>query len=220
MDILLTINSVTDLITAICLILIISRWKKIPMGLRWFCFFLILALITQVTAKIWVWWLHYGNNLFLLHIYTFFEFIFLSLFYKQLLHKNAFFQKYHLYFIFGISLLIVLNTVFLQPWIGFNNNAKTLTQVIYIGYAVAYFFQEAATIDKNAQQRLLTLINSAILLYYAGSLFIFMFSSTFTSLDDFVKVFWIANALLYLIFQLLVFIGLWIFRQRTKSIGS
>ncbi len=211
------ISTAAHIVILLNILQILLEYKKMPRLITWFNILLLLSLVVQVLAR--VLWLNHMNNLFLLHIYTLFEFIFLGFFYSRLLTKYSFFQKYHLYFIAGISLLIVLNTIFLQPITGFNNNAKTLTQVIYIGYAVAYFFQEAATTDKNAQQRLLTLINSAILLYYAGSLFIFMFGSIILKSSEHYA-FWIVNALLYLIFQLLVFIALWTFRQRTKSIGS
>ncbi len=187
--------------------------------LNWFNTFLILGLITQITALIFT--SQKINNLPLLHIYTLLEFIFLSLFYKNILKQEILSKKYFniLIISISISILIILNSIFLQNIYTFNSNAKTLTQVIYICYALTYFFN--VTLEKTPIIKFLNSINAAILLYYAGSLFIFMFSNVFFSLSKEHIVFWVVNALLYLIFQLWVFIALWTFRQqtRTKSIS-
>lgn len=170
-----------------------------------------------------MWFQHhfYGikvNNLYLLHFYTLVEFLLITLFYHQVFKHILIWRKNIFWFTGLMSLLIVANSIFLQPITVFNTNAKTLTQVIIVAYAVSYFIQ--ATYDKLSSYLIvLKTINSAILLYYTGSLFIFMFGNVFFQLDDFHKIFWVANALLYLIFQLLVFTAIWQFRQ-TKSTYS
>lgn len=189
-------------------------WFKFKKNeLRWFNIFLVFAFIIQITALIFTRLKIY--NLPLLHIYTLLEFISLSLFYKDIIKKEFSLKKHFNLLIIIISILIILNSIFLQDIYTFNSNAKTLTQVIYIGYALAYFFQ--APFERSDLSKLLISINSAILLYYAGSLFIFMASSAFFQLTEMYRFFWVINALLYLIFQLLVFVALWTFRQRTRT---
>lgn len=150
-------------------------------------------------------------NLFIFHIYTFIEFLLLSLFFKNILNQLKVVEKYGYYWILLVLFLIVGNTIFLQPLHSFNSNAKTLTQFIYLGYALAYFFN--APLIKNQEINFLNLIISAILLYYAGSLFIFMFSKVLAERNQIVLSFWIANSVLYLIFQIMVFTGLWRYRR-------
>ena len=183
---------------------------------------LLFSLCIEIITHI-MWFQHhfYGikvNNLYLLHLYTLIEFLLITLFYHQVFQDISFWKKNVFGFIVFVSFLVVSNSIFLQPITVFNSNAKTLTQSIFIGYAIAYFLQ--ANSDKtDLFSTVIKTINSAILLYYAGSLFIFMFGNVFFQLDEFHKIFWVANAVLYLIFQLLVFTAIWQFRQ-TKSTYS
>lgn len=210
----LLISMFSYVVLLINILMCSSFLKKTNSFFKWLDLFLILGFIIQICMMFF--YLKSSNNLPFVHIYALLEFILLSLFYKEILTKYILFQKNQIYFIIGISILIVLNTIFLQPLNTFNSNIKSLTQIIYIGYAIAYFFQ--APFEKNNPlHQFLNLINSAILLYYAGSLFIFMFSSIFPKMSDFHRIFWVANALLYIIFQLLVFAALWTFQRQTKS---
>lgn len=209
----LTLSIFSYLILLINILLCSYLSNKSKSIIKWFNAFLILGFIVQISML--VLYMQRFNNLPFVHLYTLLEFIFLSLFYKNILQKETFLKKYFTVFIISISILIVLNSIFLQNIYTFNSNTKTLTQLIYISYALAYFFQ--ALFDRNALSKLLNWINSAILLYYAGSLFIFMASSAFFQLTEMYRFFWVINALLYLIFQLLLFIALWQFRQQTKS---
>lgn len=190
-------------------------WKNLPV-LRYFCGLLSFSLIIQAIAK--VMWLQKMNNLSLLHLYTVGEFLLMSFFYFQIFDKNSIWKKQLGWFIGSVTALIIANSIFLQPITVFNTYSKTLTQVIYIVYAVVYFWQ-ATNNQPHPFHSVLKTINSAILLYYTGSLFIFMFGNVFFQLDEFHRIFWVANALLYLIFQLLVFTAIWQFRQ-TKSTYS
>jgi len=211
-EILLLVN------TVLCLIF----FRRQSMSLKYFTILLLLSLIIQAAAHFL--WMQKSpgntkvNNLYLLHAYTLGEFILITLFYHPIFKERALWRNTVLGFLCIVSTLIVANSIFLQPITVFNSNAKTLTQSIFIAYATAFFLQETSN-KENLYFPSLKTINSAILLYYAGSLFIFMFGNVFFQLDDFHKIFWVANALLYLIFQLLVFYAIWQFRQ-TKSTYS
>lgn len=177
--------------------------------------------IEVITHIMWFQHHYYGikvNNLYLLHFYTLVEFLLITLFYHQVFKHILIWEKNIFWFIGLISLLIIANSTFLQPISVFNTNAKTLTQVIFIGYAVG-FFLNATHHQTESYHNVLKTINSAILLYYTGSLFIFMFSNVLLGLEQRHNLFWVANAVLYLIFQLLVFTAIWQFRQ-TKSTYS
>lgn len=209
----LLITNMAEVILFINIVLsLIYFWNRSNL-LRIFSLLLIFSSIIQVVAK--VMWLQKMNNLPLLHFYTLGEFIIISLVYREIFSKNRFWQSYIFWHIGIVSSLIIANSIFFQPITVFNSNAKTLTQVIYMVYAISYFMQA----NYNAQHHVIKIINSAILLYYTGSLFIFMFSNVLLGLEQRHNLFWVANALLYLIFQLLVFTAIWQFRQ-TKSTYS
>lgn len=184
------------------------HWKKLnPSFLRLF-YFLIWTLIIEIMAFIFM---HSGyNNLPLLHVYTLGEFVLISYFYKSLINKPALFQKIYWYFILSCSLLIILNSIFFQSIYTFNTFAKTFVQLLIIGYAVLYFYNLIEnqlfpeTISKS-----LRLVSSAIIIYYSGSLFIFMCSQVYIENTDIYTLFWVFNSTIYLVFQLLILWGLW-----------
>ena len=158
------------------------------------------------------------NNLPLLHFYTFFEFFFLSLFYRSFLSPDEESRRKFNYFIVTICGSIILNSLFLQPLTRFNSNVKTLTQIVYIGYAIYYFFKAQSSEEVVAVYSI-NLLTSGILIYYAASLFIFMFGNIMIKLKEVNTIIWVVNTMLYLGLQLLIFYWLWnkVFR-RTKYI--
>lgn len=184
--------------------------------LKIFRYFLFFALGMQIMGK----YLQSQsiNNLPGLHFYTILEFIFLSFFYRKIFYNDKNAKE-----IITISLvlgggLVVINSIFLQSIYTFNSNAKTLTQLIIMGYAIAYYFLQLN--NRIETNRILNILNAAILIYYAGSFFIFMFSNVLLSnLDqDTQAIFWFFNAILYLGFQVLVLFAGWQhFFKTTKS---
>jgi len=150
------------------------------------------------------------NNLPLLHLYTLGEFILLSIFYESIIPKRGLIKKYQKHFLILGILLILLNSIFIQSIFEFNNLAKTFVQISIISYAVLYFYNLTENKKFNAlQQKSLRLINSAILIYYSGSLFIFMCSQISFENTETYTLFWTFNAALNAIFQLLIFWSLW-----------
>ncbi len=173
-------------------------------------YFLIFNLAIELSARTVVYYFKGANNLPLLHVYTVGEFLLLSFFYRSLLPTHFIFRKYFAAFLVMVSLLILLNTAFLQNIYIFNSYAKTLVQVIVIIYAILFFFQlPEASNFKTQEGWSLRLINSAVLIYYCGSLFIFMFSNIFIGNSLIYSSFWIFNALLNFLFHVLVLISLW-----------
>lgn len=150
------------------------------------------------------------NNLPLLHIYTLGEFLLFSYFFMSLIKKPDAFKKGLKYFIIAGSALIVLNSVLVQSLFEFNTIAKTFVQISIITYAVLYFYNLSENQSYSWQMsKSLRLVNSAILIYYCGSLFIFMYGKLSLKDVDGYVVFWAFNAILNFIFQLLILLGLW-----------
>jgi hypothetical protein len=166
------------------------------------------------------------NNLSLLHLLTLGEFVLLSLFYREMITKPNLKTKGFLIFIAFISILIISNSIFLQDIFTYNTYAKSLVQVIIITYSIIYFYNLTVNLDEephlhsshtindissiNSQkQKSIRLINSSILLYYSGSLFIFMFGNQYKQNEDIFLMFWAFNAGLLLLVYILIAIGIW-----------
>lgn len=131
---------------------------------------------------------------------------FLSFFYRELFIENPKIKRFIDYSLPIGFVLIILNSILLEPLTDYNNIAKTTVQCIIITYSV-YYFYIVSTREILTEERFKSLhvINSAILVYYAGSFFIFMFAtvSKLTS-GDMSLTFWIFHAVLYLIFLIMV----------------
>lgn len=207
------LSNVSLLVLAVNVVLAALAMKDNPAPFRWFTYFLIAGLAVQLLAKLL--WLREVNNLPLLHFYTLVEFVFISLFYRGVFQANGLRWAYFGHFIGLVALLILLNSIFIQPVLTFNSISKTVTQLIYISFAVTYFF----VVPNRTENNFFTLISSAILVYYSGSLFIFMFTNVVSTLQDLYRYFWLANTLLYFLFQLIILHGLWKkgFRQMKYS---
>jgi len=201
-----SINEVPLLILFINVLFSIRVFKGRP-DLKWFEITLIWSFIIQILADVLAGFNE--NNLPLLHLYTLLEFIFISLFYYQILFKNLKNNHYFYSFTGLITLILIANSIFYESIMGFNSNAKGLTQIIIISYAIIYFFNRIS-IDEVKENLILNRINAAILLYYAGSLFIFIFAKFLMenalTMDLY---FWRFNMLLYLVFQILILIARW-----------
>ncbi len=219
-EISLLFSHVAQIFLGASILMYALRFRHLPVEFKALGIFLIIDLITELAAT---WTLYQRiNNLPLLHIYTLLEFVSLSLFYRAVFASQVGFQRYFWPFVGVVSALVVANSIFLEPPTGFNSNAKTLVQITLMGYAVFYFFNAYGKTDFSKPRYLAQgLVNTAVLLYNAGSLFIFMFAKILQLNKVGLKAqqgFWMFNALLFLIFQLLVFISIWkaAFRQ-TKS---
>lgn len=182
--------------------------KKLNTPLKRLLYFLIWNLLIEVSALVFM---NLGyNNLPLLHIYTLGEFLFFSFFFKSIISKSIFRKKTFWYFLGIGSLFIISNSIFFQSIFEFNTYAKTFVQITIIGYAILYFYNLVENQSFNHQlSKSLRLINSAIIVYYSGSLFIFMCGQVSFENTQVYVMFWIFNAMLNVIFQLLILIGLW-----------
>lgn len=209
--------NIAVLVLVVNVLLFSLKFKELNRPFRGLFYFLILNLLTEILAFTFT---ECGiNNLPLLHVYTLGEFILFSFFYRSLSYKPTFFSR-HFWLIIAIgSLLIIANTLFFQSIFGFNSTAKTGVQLILIVYAVFYFYNLVA--DEHFAQlksKSMRLVNSAVIIYYSGSLFIFMFSQISFGNEDIYKLFWIFNSFLYVTFHLIIFTALWIaFYRNTPS---
>lgn len=197
---------------AASLVLLIIRFRQVPLLFRVFGIVLANDLLTESAAT----WLFDRkiNNMPLLHLYTLVSFWLFSFFYRVLFREKPAVRRYFWPYLAVVTLLLAANTLWLEPIHGFNSNAKTLIQCLFIAYVVYYLFDAFGKTDFLQPKDLaIGLVNIAILIYNAGSLFIFMFAKTLN--DGLLSAksqsgLWMMNSLLYLLFQLLLLLAIWI----------
>jgi hypothetical protein len=156
------------------------------------------------------------NNLPLLHLYTLVEFILFALVYREIGLFNRWRKGFFPAFFFGVICLVILNSLFLQEITSYNSYAKTLVQVCLIGFALAYLFEFR---EKTTEIAGFSYVNSAVLLYYSASVFVFMFGNILLG-NKYNGTFWLINSILNLVFQILNLIGVWTVSKGKKFQSS
>lgn len=117
------------------------------------------------------------HNLWLLHVDTVLEFLLLAWFYQQVLRETIV-RKVIKYLMFIFPVLCVLNFLFLQNINHFNTNTKPAEALIIMACSLA-FFAQTTDVENNIKwgANPLNWVNTGILLYFSGALFIFSFSN-------------------------------------------
>ncbi len=206
------INNISLILQIATVFVWIFRFSRIPRAMQWLGVYLAFNVVIQLVAK--QLWLRSMNNLPLLHLNTLVELVLTSVFFREIYINQQWFKR-HFTLIVGLMVgVIVLNSIFLEPIYTFNSNAKVLTQAVFIGCVILYLFESFGKIDfSQSRYQGILLICFALLLYHAGSLLIFSFAQYFPhrllpsgkpsgSAVSF-QGFWVVNAILNLIFQLL-----------------
>jgi hypothetical protein len=176
--------------------------------------FLGFSVLIEIGAK--ALWYFKMNNLILLHVYTFGEFIIMVYFYYHMFSKHRKIRKRILYGSPFLLIFILLNSIFLQPPIMFNSFSKLVVGLSICYLSITYFIINLVEKKDSAK----TIINSAFLFYYASSVFIFLLSNTYTYIDKSdTLVVWTLNAILTIIFYLIICTGICtkLFKKTTFS---
>ncbi|MCI4667284.1 MAG: hypothetical protein MRZ79_03920 [Bacteroidia bacterium] len=161
------------------------------------------------------------NNLSTTHILVLGESIFLFIFYREVSEEGSIFRKYFKIFIALLVGLIITNTLFIEKINTFNTNAKIFLLFVIIFLSTNFFYnrsRQLLTVD--AYERSLRIINTALLLYYSGSFFVYLFYKfTQNNLEYYSNYILVFNSVLYMLFTILMLVsfGLVIFRRRESE---
>ncbi|HIB48522.1 MAG TPA: hypothetical protein EYO35_09475 [Flavobacteriaceae bacterium] len=148
------------------------------------------------------------NNIFLFHYYFIGQFIFLSLFFKELMQK-----KWVLYIL--VLVLIGLGTnyaIYPEIFNEYHTIGVSITQSIIVVYALIYYYQSLTG------RNLFLLVNTGILLYFMTSILFFASGNLIIDLNlpkETQRYISIVNQFLYFIFLVLIFIE-WYRSYRVK----
>ncbi len=180
-------------------ILGLIQYKKSTKTIKYMIVYLLGILLIELSAKTIS---SFGYpNIPLLHLYTLFEFILISLFYYHTFEFRQLRKKHFYIFIIIVSGLIVANSVFIQSIYEFNTNAKIVVSMIICFYSIIFFQQKLL----SAPNKQLSLINSGILLYFSGSLLVFAFGGIVESFsENSIYLIWGINAVLSSLYYIII----------------
>lgn len=149
------------------------------------------------------------NNLATTHILVLGEFILLSSYFKELLGERFFLKKYYKMYLAVIGGFILFNSLFLEKITTFNTNAKTLVLFVIIFMTTSFFYDRSRQLmEVDKHEKAARTINAALLLYYSGSFFVYLFYKfTQDNMVFYSNKMLIFNASLYLLFALLMLLA-------------
>jgi hypothetical protein len=153
----------------------------------------------------------------LFHIYSVFEFGFLSLFY------GYFFEKWGKRIIGVIVLLFTIlclvNVIYLQKQTEFNTYTRSLEAIIIIAYGLI-IFNKQNNLDESGSwgQYSLNWFNTGVLLYYASCIFMFAFANQLLRSSLVVnQIVWGAHDTVLMVEYILFAIGFYRCRQQQQT---
>lgn len=188
--------------------IVLWKYKVLEVAMKTFGLYLITNFIIEGIAFSLA--MQEANNNLLVHLFTLLEFIFLSFFYFKIIKKPAFFQTLLKVLAPIVVIYIIGNTLFVQGIDQINSYSETVENVLIISFAIFYFYRVLLEPDPlRIRGQALNLINSGLILYLSGSLFIFMFSPyILKSAPEAYIPFFIFNSLLNLISKILFLIAM------------
>lgn len=204
-------------IMAFCCALYFLYFTKFGLAQKIISYYLFFLLTVNVVMKL------LANekvaNLAFTHIAVLGEFIFLALFFREVLKNQTLFKKYFRVFLGVTGGLIIANTLFVEKINSFNTNAKIMVLFLIIFLATSFFLDRSKRLmEVDVHEKALRIINTAILLYYAGSFFVYLFYKfTLNDMIFYSNKMLIFNSALYLIFTLLMLSAVIIVINRPKQ---
>ncbi len=140
------------------------------------------------------------NNLFISHYYFVFQFILLSLFYRNLFKKAKHKRIVEIVF---VSVIIILAIQYInnpQIYFKFNLLEIILTSLSIVTFSVIYFY------NSLTEKMECMYINYGIFIYLLASTLIFCSGNFVTSTDASLStLLWYINSLLFIVYQILIF---------------
>ncbi len=193
------ITDLGDFILLINVLLFAKGFSANGKAFRIFTCYLITMFIIQITSSV----LQYLsiNNLFLSHFYFILQFILLSFFYLNLSLNGLQSKIVKIGFVICLSALTVQYVLDNSLLLKFNLFEIFITSFLLVIYTTFHLY------NLLNEKREFYYINLGILLYLFGSTVLFLVGNLINSLtSESNKITWILNVILYVIYQLFIFI--------------
>ena len=210
-------------VTAIELFAVITGSYFLKQIKRRFLFlyvFVLIAFITEISKPILFYVFDVSQNLWLSHFYFPLEFIFLSLVYLKELGSSV--NKNWMKILIGAFMFYcIINPLFIQDFTEYSR-VRSFSSIIFLIFSIFYYYQVMAEtkIRKLAGEPMIW-INTAVLIYFAGSLF---YTILFTIILEYSREFSKLSAyyfnILNLSFYLLIAVGFWKAGKQNKAVLS
>ena len=184
-----------------------KSYRKYNIAFKILSFYLLFGLIVQVNS-------HYlsslrKNNLFLSHFFFIGQFLVLSIFYLNTFTSKAL-KKTVFYGLILIILILIINIIYTEEYFyKWNVFEILLTSIPLLIYSFVFFIRNIDSTNKN-----FIFFNSGFFLYLICSTLLFSAGNLKSEIKN---ALWYFNAILYLAFQVLIFVDWYKNFRKNKS---
>ena len=192
--------------------------KYFDKDLRLIFIFVCFGTFTEITTRLLIGIFDTKNTMPILHIYGIISFTLLFLFYSYVLRG---FVNQKIFKVLGTLFVIywLINSIFIQSIFEYPSLPSSLGDILIIILTITYFYKVMleAKIEKLANEPLIW-INTAMLIYYTGSLFVYVLYNVILEVSrEFSKITVKYYSALMALFYILIAIGF--LKARKKLTG-
>jgi hypothetical protein len=175
----------------------------------------LLVVATIVSYSAYLLYKNRANNMYLLHIYTIFDYVLWSIFYYQLFEKRII-KRVILSLIIIFITFSIFNSILWQPLTMYNSYSRSVEGAFLLCIAIAWFYKVFVngTIAKLETHPVFW-INAGVLIYFSGSFLLFISNNFLLELShqEFFQA-WALHGLFLMIHYIFIAIGIWLIRQK------
>lgn len=200
--------------TGLPLLIALLRYRRLN-GLQKYLFALVVfILVIEILANfIGRWYLHM-NNLPLLHLFSVGQFTFLWLIFRRrivpLIPKQTFQALLIVFYIFAVVSAVWIDGVF-----NFNAYARSFGAILLIFFCLTYYYQRLKMLDmEHLEQDPLFWISTGSLIYFSGSVILFVVSNYILQNEVMSIRLWGIHAVLNIFNIIFYAIALWVTPKR------
>lgn len=185
------------------------RWSKLRLEQRYIMYLVLFSITVELLALLLGRYLHLPN-LYLLHVFTIGQFVLLWLVFRLRLAPPL--SQRHMYIILGLFLLAALASAFwLDGLLQFNAHARSISAVLVVLMCLIYYYQRLTKLDlENLETDPLFWIATGSLVYFSGSLVMFIVSNYVAADQGMSLTMWAVHAILNTFNYLFLTIALWV----------
>ncbi|WP_045114865.1 hypothetical protein [Microscilla marina] len=195
-------------------ILAIILFKKQTLPLKILSILLWVGVLVEIVARTLA--IYKLPNLPALHVYVVIEFALLAWMYQLYLHKT--YARYVIpVIIIAFTIFSIINSLFIQSIYTFNTYSRPISNLLLIIFALSYFYKMLRELKvRYLEKAPMFWVNTGILIYFSGSLFLFIFSNYIVSDKGLLLLMWNIHSFLNIIHNIFYTIGLWLSRENSE----
>jgi hypothetical protein len=184
----------------------ICFFRRLTIHYKILCFFVFGTVIIEAFS--YLFWLKKQNNLFMFNFYAIWELGLISLFYGSFLNNRL--KKFISLLFITFSSFWIVDTFFISGVAQFSTYAKPIENITITLFAMYFFYKQFRQMKIiNLRRDPSFLINTAFLIYFSATFYLFALSNYIMNESALTYVIWEVHTLLAWFYYSMIALALW-----------